>query len=162
MKEWLDHTVYEIVEEDGYLVAHILPSYSARITEMHYGYAPDEEGEFVKEIKCAHPKGCVRYDPTGFQRELNSRTTYTDEMWNMLFGNWTGRDLTAQWVYASLVRPISDVHIESTVGIIAPADTLYENRYVVHGYIVHPGPLDADTIRHYGLVFISKPEESMV
>lgn len=157
MTEYANHAIYEIVQEHGFLVAHILPSNSARITEMR-GYATDEEKEFVQEIKGAYPKGCIRYDPTGFHRELTSRTTHTDEMWDLLFDNWTGNDLTRHYVYASTLRPVSDVRIEGAVGIIAPEGTLYEDRYTVHGYIVYPGTLDEHSIRHYGLVFISKPE----
>ncbi len=156
MTEYANYAIYEIVEEDGFLVAHILPSNSARVTTMR-GWLPEEEKEFVQEIRGAYPKGCIRYDPTGFLRELNMRTTHTDEMWDLLFDNWTGNDLTSHYVYASTLRPVSDIRIEGIVGIIAPEGTLYENRYTVHGYIVHPGPLDADTIRHYGLVFISRP-----
>jgi len=157
MTEYANHAIYEIVEEDGFLVAHILPSSSARITEMRCGYALDEEKEFVKEIRGAHPQGCERTTPFFFQQELKKRTTHTDEMWNLLFENWTGNDLTEQWVYASTLRPVSDIRIEGAVGIIAPEGTLYENRYTVHGYIVYPGTLDEHSIRHYGLVFISKP-----
>lgn len=137
---------------DGiYPVAQVLlPNASSPIEEADF-----EDIEGLRAHITSKYDGAEFVSPKKFNQAIAERQVHTPEMLSLLkqYDELLGMDITSHFVYGSACRPTSTMfyHLENAVHMQVDKST---TGYFT--YIATPGMLDAETVKHYDLQFVSR------